>query len=1000
MRQNTFVPPPRSVDDIVSVLNQPGHFDKRITESLAKKASEKPPKTDNPSTLAEFYRDRSKSAKELGQAGQELVDIRKAMAYARKAKGMTRKGMSNLLKLAGNAEIRLGNFKKGQALYWESLALFPTASSYHLLAEALFKTGDFKGGTELVEEGVAFCNNLINKSAKQRAGRIKADKARLNAIYFTSLGKHKKAEAYWREFQHLLIPAKAKKPALYLKSHYYLAKSMKSQGLLVKAELEIRKGLKGAIAHAGKNTALTATMANLFGEILLKQGRLDDAEKLFNASLECYRNAGILETSMAIAAVKKHLGETAFGRGDFKGSLNRFMELKESMAANQYLYNSRVRQNMSAILCFLISGSTMEAEQAVSFFFNNLAPYYGARQYKTAEMTAIRGIVHFKKKRDKQALHDFTKAIPALFREKGDEGDYLKNYRRRLIIESFMDLLVEILESGREKEFKINISSRIFDLCERLNNSVLEGALGASGARAAAVAPDLADLVRKEQDATKQINAIKRSLTNLAAAGSGEMDKTALATLKADLKALKNAKKAFLTEIEKRFPKYAEFINPQPKTFSHIQEILNPGEAMVIIYPFSSRTFVWGVPRSGEVSFKVARTTTKELVKNVAALRRSLAPDPKVFGDIPQFDLSLAHTIFTTLLEPVGSAWKHAGDLLIVAPGSLGQIPFGILPTDRTSHKKEKSLLYDNYREIPWLIKKVSITRIPSVSALATLRSLPDAGGNRKPFVGFGDPIFNLAQLSEVKKSGGLRSAKGGFKLRVRGIRKIEKKGAQKKVEKVSIKISDLSRLPDTADEIISIAGVMGADMKEDVFLNRRATETHVKTIDLLNRKIIAFASHGLIPMDLDGLVQPAIALTAPEVTGNANEDGLLTMGEILKLNLNADWVILSACNTGAGEGEGAEAVSGLGRSFFYAGTRALLVTMWPVETTSAKELTTGLFKYSKANPELSRARSLQASIVNLIENEVIQNPKTGQPIASYAHPFFWAPFIVVGDGG
>jgi CHAT domain-containing protein len=95
---------------------------------------------------------------------------------------------------------------------------------------------------------------------------------------------------------------------------------------------------------------------------------------------------------------------------------------------------------------------------------------------------------------------------------------------------------------------------------------------------------------------------------------------------------------------------------------------------------------------------------------------------------------------------------------------------------------------------------------------------------------------------------------------------------------------------------------------------------------------VIAFASHALVPYDLDGLDQPAIALSAPSVTGD-DEDGLLTMGEIMALKLNADWVVLSACNTAAAQGAGAEAVSGLGRAFFYAGTRAILASMY-VETT------------------------------------------------------------------
>ena len=132
--------------------------------------------------------------------------------------------------------------------------------------------------------------------------------------------------------------------------------------------------------------------------------------------------------------------------------------------------------------------------------------------------------------------------------------------------------------------------------------------------------------------------------------------------------------------------------------------------------------------------------------------------------------------------------------------------------------------------------------------------------------------------------------------------------------------------------------------------LGKDANERTVKGLDLSRYRIVVFATHGLVPGDLDGLTQPALALTAPEVAG-IEGDGLLTVEKILGLKLNADWVVLSACNTGAGAGAGADAVSGLGRAFFYAGTRALLVTNWSVHSVSARELVTDVFRRQADNP-------------------------------------------------
>ena len=142
-----------------------------------------------------------------------------------------------------------------------------------------------------------------------------------------------------------------------------------------------------------------------------------------------------------------------------------------------------------------------------------------------------------------------------------------------------------------------------------------------------------------------------------------------------------------------------------------------------------------------------------------------------------------------------------------------------------------------------------------------------------------------------------------------------------------------------------------------------------MKSADLSGFKIVAFATHGLVPGELDGLTQPALALSAPSVSGDEG-DGLLTMEEILSLKLDADWVVLSACNTGAGAGAGAEAASGLGRAFFYAGTRALLVTNWSVHSQSAKDLITDLFKRQADDPKLTRGEALRQAMVALMDGK------------------------------
>src|SRR5581483_3237947 len=169
--------------------------------------------------------------------------------------------------------------------------------------------------------------------------------------------------------------------------------------------------------------------------------------------------------------------------------------------------------------------------------------------------------------------------------------------------------------------------------------------------------------------------------------------------------------------------------------------------------------------------------------------------------------------------------------------------------------------------------------------------------------------------------------------------------------------------------------------------LGKEANEQAIRQTDLSRYRVVMFATHGLVPGELDGLEQPALALTAPDVAG-ADGNGLLTMDKILALKLDADWVVLSACNTGTGAGAGAEAASGLGRAFFYAGTRAVLVTNWSVHSQSARDLVTDLFARQRADAALSRSEALRQAMMALLDGKGFTDD-IGQTLFTYGHPLF-----------
>ena len=162
-----------------------------------------------------------------------------------------------------------------------------------------------------------------------------------------------------------------------------------------------------------------------------------------------------------------------------------------------------------------------------------------------------------------------------------------------------------------------------------------------------------------------------------------------------------------------------------------------------------------------------------------------------------------------------------------------------------------------------------------------------------------------------------------------------------------------------------------------------------VKRLPLSDYRIVYFATHALVAGAIKGLGEPALALTLPE-TPSALDDGLLTASEVAELKLNADWVVLSACNTAAGDKPGAEALSGLARSFFYAGAKALLVSHWSIDSETATRLMTSTFEMMKSDPQAGRSEGLRQAMLAHLSDAT--NPW-------HAHPAYWGAFSLVGDG-
>ncbi|MCP3951682.1 MAG: CHAT domain-containing protein [Desulfobacterales bacterium] len=767
-----------------------------------------------------------------------------------------------------------------------------------------------------------------------------------------------------------------------------LARVLMWQGRLTEAEIVLREAIR-----LGQMKVLPHCYI-LLSNILFEQGRFEDASVCARTALHMAMSLRVPVDAFIRANARETYARALIAMGKPKEALEQYNLIEKDLKTDPEAFERRFRGNTYWGLALLMNGNADGAIRKFEFALNQSKKQLNQDQYVLAELGALRAMALNGTGKKEEALAEFARHVPKLLNKwqtKGGESakQNVRTFKFSILLEAYIALLAETPNTKHVE--------RSFYLANALQDKINGKAVALSSARAEVDDPELAELIRQQQDLEIRLTALKNRLANSFYAPPELINTVVAEELQKKVNTLNLAASTLGQEIKNRFPDYANLINPDNVDVVKTRNTLDEDEALISIFSGRKHTFIWAVPKTGSVAMAKVPISKSNMTGMVVRLRKALNPGPASTAmEIPAFDLEMAHQIYEATLKPVADGWKQAKNLLVVTRGPIGQIPLAILPT--TSKFKAEAdkgkPIFSSYRDVDWLIKNHSVTVLPSISALVNLRSIKPKITEMLAYAGFGDPYFNLEQLAEAQNEGSRENALLSTRnapIQVRGIR-VTEAGVIDKKKIASIDIGMLNRLPDTREEVINIAATLKADTKKDVFLGKAASEQMVKSMDISNRRVVVFATHGLVAGDLDGLNQPALALSATDVTGDKENDGLLTMGEIMGLRLNADWVVLSACNTGAAEGEGAEAVSGLGQAFFYAGARSLLVTGWPVETVSAKLLTTDLFKRQLENPDINRAEALQLTMKAMIAKNHSQG-------FSYAHPIFWAPFAIVGDG-
>ena len=495
-----------------------------------------------------------------------------------------------------------------------------------------------------------------------------------------------------------------------------------------------------------------------------------------------------------------------------------------------------------------------------------------------------------------------------------------------------------------------------FETTERLRARAFLEMLGRS--QVTRLGGDLASLAEKGEEIRRQIAQIHQRLR---AAKLPEAEESRLLDQVGDLR---KSWREHQRQTAKQSKQYAQIIVPHPVTVAQVQSVLDPETVLLEYSVASEASTLWVITKDEIHGHTLPGVGGLSILEDY--LRTLRGP---LFGaeEVSQH-LALGWKLYRTLLGPA-EPWIRSMKHLIIAPdGPLYYLPFEalIIPGSLDGQDGAKPP-----GEIPYLVKSFRITYVPSASVLVTQRRARETQQPRGqlPLVAFGDPIYDdvepIAKTNIPAEDAVQRSLRG----------------------------SQLRPLEFSAEEVRRIARIWGVPLESPhINLGHRATLARVRELDLSRYRVLHFATHGLAGDEIGWTTQPALVLS--QVGDGKDHLGLLQLGDILNLRLQADLVVLSACNTGLGKLREGEGIVGLTRAFMYAGASSVVVSLWRVEDQSTSLLMERFYKRLKQGQ--GKAEALRQAKLELMQ-ETIELKATGMR-EQLASPFYWAPFILVGE--
>lgn len=771
-------------------------------------------------------------------------------------------------------------------------------------------------------------------------------------------GRYTEAEALYRRALDINGRINGRDHPSYATTLINLGQNLRSQEKIAAAEPLIRQALGIFQAKFGDTNPDTGWAYSILGSTLGDLGRYDEGADMARRALDIRRQTlGEDHPLTAVAYNNLAAAITLKTGGD-----------REAEAP--------YRQAL-AILLRSVGESHIDTAQAYNSLSSNLRRQgrHAASEEASAKAVAIlRGL--------RSRAGGGALALARLDRQQADPD--------RNIFTNYMNAAFELMSGTPTAAGQSALQDKAFMAAQDAIASASGRAILQSAARNAAKSTAMAEAVRREQDLVARANLLDRNLLQ----ALSERKSVDAARLRGELDAVQVQLTDASALIDRRYPQYRELVAPRPIGLAEAQRALRPGEGLLLMTEASNVIHVFVVTPNAVVWSRPS-AETNAILRQIADLRCDVDSDncsttrqaelerlpqtPMERTGHPRFDLTTANALYQTLIAPFEPHLKDVTRLYVASSGKLGDLPLAMLVTAAPPPGADFADP-DVLARAQWLSDRYAFTSLPAVAAL----TLGDGGGRStraRAFRGFGDPVLTGGD-------GGSRAASGI--------------GLFTAVTRDGVPLADpallktMPPLPGTRIELNAMARLFGQP-GNSLTLGAAATETAIRTDPrLASSEVIAIATHGVLPDPQLGLSEPGLVFTPP-ATPTEEDDGLLTASEAARLNLTADWVVLSACNTASAQGSGgSDSLSALARGFLYAGARGLLASHWRVPDEATAVLTVQTLGARRRDAATTRSLALQAGMRAVRTGKLADGTAVPGWQRDWAHPTNWAAFTTI----